>query len=162
MVMLFRTKKMATTMIIIILRINRATKTLNTIVNVGVTTMILDVDESMRSGTRKNELHDVMFDSGEQQQPLNYVELTMSGKNDYYNTETESEVVINYGGDHDGVGEEGNVAGGLNASTSQYYDDDEDEQVDDNEEDAVDGIFIDDPDDDVTQVELFSTELSIW
>ena len=110
-----------------------------------------DVDESMRSNTirtstSKNEFHDIMYDGDQQQEPPNYVELTMSGKNDYY-TETEGAVVINDSGDHDGtVGEEGNVAGGLDASTSQYYDDDEQEE-DENEEDAVDGLFIDDPDD---------------
>jgi hypothetical protein len=110
-----------------------------------------DVDESMRSNTTrsirtstsKHEIHDIMYD-GDQQQPPNYVELTMSGQNDYY-TETEGVVVDEDNGDHDGTGEERNVAGGLDASTSQYYD--EDEQEDENEEDAVDGLFIDDPDD---------------
>ena len=115
---------------------------------------IYDVDDSVRTNTTrsnrtsnsKSEFHDIMYD-GDQQQPPNYVELTMTGQNDYYTGEAEATVAIDDSGDHDGTAvEETNVAGGLDASTSQYYDEDEGED-DDNEEDAVDGLFIDDPDD---------------
>ena len=118
---------------------------------------LVDTDISIRSNTSrsnrtsksKNELHDIMYD-GDQQQPPNYVELTLSGKNDYYD-EAENDV-----GGQDGAAEHDDVAGGLDTSASQYYDEDEvdgdgdgqeydDEQASD--EDAVDGIFIDYPDD---------------
>ena len=115
-------------------------------------TTTYDVDQSMHSNTTrsirssrsKNEIHDIMYD-GDLQQPPNYVELTMTGQNDYYSG-AEGSVVIDDGGDRDRIGEQSNDPIGLDTTTSRYEDDDDEEGGED-EEDAVDGLFIDDLDD---------------
>ena len=99
---------------------------------------------SIRSTKDKNEFHDIVL-NGDQQQPPDYVELTMTGQNACYSGADGAVVINDSNEDHDGIVEYSSVTGGLDTTTSQYYD--EDEEGDDNEEDAVDAIFIDDPDD---------------
>jgi hypothetical protein len=93
-------------------------------------------ERSNRTSTSKKatDLHDIMYDG---EQPPNYVEVEMSGQHDY-SLEAVGSTSVDDGDTHNLDRENMNIGG----DNTDYQDDN-----DDDDEVAVDGIFIDDPDD---------------